>query len=457
MATWQWRDDSDNFIDYDSVFASRVEALFRKGVLVGEVGYSGTKYKLCFTAFTQQNLESGKVRHIRRNEPQWFYFEDNGTAKPYNPSDSQSLESAAAAAIAGNTTSFVFNMFNTNYTIDLTAMTQTNPDSGKVRKIVRRGGLAPLTVPASASSATVASGDDGAPAAKISQVETAGGAKKSVAASLCTNIYTPASAASASATADASSASSKSAATPNYGAAAKSSGSGATTAIMKGGGVVDVHSGLQHTYHIHTDTAKGIHYQCMLNQTNISQNNNKYYVIQLLAPDAGVSGSIYVFTRWGRVGSPGQQSLDAFSDTGSAMTAFKKKFREKTQNDWEQSQLSGGFVKVPGKYHLMDIDLGGGGGGGTSSTAGAGASAAAAAAAAGPIPDSALHPSIQRVMKLISNKQEMAQVLKELKIDTDKMPLGKISKKQIKEAFEHLKAIEGELAKAGGYVHERGG
>lgn len=38
-------------------------------------------------------------------------------------------------------------------------------------------------------------------------------------------------------------------------------------------------------------------YDCMLNQTNINQNNNKYFVIQLLTGGA----KYHVFTRWGRV------------------------------------------------------------------------------------------------------------------------------------------------------------
>jgi poly [ADP-ribose] polymerase len=36
----------------------------------------------------------------------------------------------------------------------------------------------------------------------------------------------------------------------------------------------------------------------MLNQTNISQNNNKYYVIQVVEK----GGSYYAYNRWGRVG-----------------------------------------------------------------------------------------------------------------------------------------------------------
>jgi predicted DNA-binding WGR domain protein len=44
----------------------------------------------------------------------------------------------------------------------------------------------------------------------------------------------------------------------------------------------------------------------MLNQTNVGNNNNKFYVIQLL--DAG-TGRYAVWTRWGRVGENGQNAL----------------------------------------------------------------------------------------------------------------------------------------------------
>ena len=42
-------------------------------------------------------------------------------------------------------------------------------------------------------------------------------------------------------------------------------------------------------------------FACMLNQTNIGHNNNKYYVIQLLKSTGGFVVRYNVFTRWGRV------------------------------------------------------------------------------------------------------------------------------------------------------------
>jgi hypothetical protein len=45
-------------------------------------------------------------------------------------------------------------------------------------------------------------------------------------------------------------------------------------------------------------------YDCMLNQTNIGENNNKFYVIQLLSK----GGKFYAWTRWGRVGERSRRS-----------------------------------------------------------------------------------------------------------------------------------------------------
>lgn len=38
-------------------------------------------------------------------------------------------------------------------------------------------------------------------------------------------------------------------------------------------------------------------YDCMLNQTNIGQNNNKFYVIQVIKS----GNTYYTWNRWGRV------------------------------------------------------------------------------------------------------------------------------------------------------------
>merc|ERR1712062_94796 len=71
-------------------------------------------------------------------------------------------------------------------------------------------------------------------------------------------------------------------------------------------------------------------WDAMLNQTNIGSNNNKFYVLQVLK-----KGASYGFwTRWGRVGVAGQDALRIVSKD-EAIKSFKKKFKDKTKNNWD--------------------------------------------------------------------------------------------------------------------------
>ena len=59
-------------------------------------------------------------------------------------------------------------------------------------------------------------------------------------------------------------------------------------------------------------------------QTNIAQNNNKFYVIQILAPNSGAGGYV-CFQRWGRVGESGQNVKRPFPSIDGAKGEFMKK------------------------------------------------------------------------------------------------------------------------------------
>uniref|UniRef100_A0A915ACK1 WGR domain-containing protein n=1 Tax=Parascaris univalens TaxID=6257 RepID=A0A915ACK1_PARUN len=91
-------------------------------------------------------------------------------------------------------------------------------------------------------------------------------------------------------------------------------------------------------------------YNCMLNQTNIGFNNNKYYVIQIVETD---DGCYHLWTRWGRVGEPGANQHQQFSGADDAVKAFKKKFHDKTRNKFEERHK---FVAYSGKYTLIEIE-----------------------------------------------------------------------------------------------------
>eukprot|EP01004_Peranema_trichophorum_P001893 NODE_1246_length_2049_cov_43.662513_g1054_i0.p1 GENE.NODE_1246_length_2049_cov_43.662513_g1054_i0~~NODE_1246_length_2049_cov_43.662513_g1054_i0.p1 ORF type:complete len:503 (+),score=117.03 NODE_1246_length_2049_cov_43.662513_g1054_i0:366-1874(+) len=207
----------------------------------------------------------------------------------------------------------------------------------------------------------------------------------------------------------------------------------------KGRGVVDVYSGIAETSHIYEE-GKDV-YQCTLNQTNIGTNNNKFYILQLIEADAG--GKWWVWTRWARVGQVGQSKLEPFSNLEAAKRGFCSKFREKTHNNWAERE---NFEKVAGKYFLMDMDYGDD----------EGAAATAEDSTEGTsttIPESKLPPQVQDIIKLITDTKMMTNSMSELEIDVKKMPLGKISKMQVKQGFEVLKKISEVIkGKAGNLV-----
>src|SRR5690349_10169633 len=143
----------------------------------------------------------------------------------------------------------------------------------------------------------------------------------------------------------------------------------------------------------------------------MQQNNNKYYMIQLL--ECTANKTYLVWFRWGRVGKDGQTTAEACgSDLERAKTLFCRKFADKTRNEWAARAH---FEKVYGKYDLILRDY-------------AEEEEAAAAAAAKPkkeeeeeadkpVPPSKLDKRVQELIQLICNVREMEALLKEMKYD----------------------------------------
>jgi len=186
--------------------------------------------------------------------------------------------------------------------------------------------------------------------------------------------------------------------------------------------------------------AEGYHVFCegtevwdvMLNQTNIQNNNNKYFLIQLLQSDNNSGFSVWM--RWGRVGYKGQNNLKSYgSNKIQAMTDFKKKFSDKTKNDWEDRDS---FVKVAGKYDLVKIDYNN-----TKPVDEGEASSDVVDAKEVEKVESKLPNSVQELIKLICDIKTMEEAVIEMKYDTKKAPLGKITVEQIKAGYSALKKI----------------
>ncbi|XP_061423027.1 protein mono-ADP-ribosyltransferase PARP3 isoform X2 [Lethenteron reissneri] len=182
-------------------------------------------------------------------------------------------------------------------------------------------------------------------------------------------------------------------------------------------------------------------YDCMLNQTNIGHNNNKFYIIQLIAGD----GKFYTWTRWGRVGEGGQNAMKTFGNEAEAIKDFEKKFKDKTKNNWQQR---GEFTAHPGKYTLIEMQY-------EDDEEEGEKPVVSVDIVDGSLTKKVIKPcslpkQTQDLMSLIFSNDMFKDAMKEMNLDVKKMPLGKLSKAQIGRGFDALEAIEEALRTAAG-------
>ncbi|XP_034340058.1 protein mono-ADP-ribosyltransferase PARP3 isoform X1 [Arvicanthis niloticus] len=173
-------------------------------------------------------------------------------------------------------------------------------------------------------------------------------------------------------------------------------------------------------------------YDCTLNQTNIGNNNNKFYIIQLLEE----SSRFICWNRWGRVGEVGQSKMNHFNCLEDAKKDFKKKFWEKTKNKWEDRNH---FVPHPNKYTLIEVQ-------GEAESQEAVVKAFSPQVDGGPVrtvfKPCSLDPATQKLITNIFSKEMFNNAMTLMNLDVKKMPLGKLSKQQIARGFEALEALE---------------
>lgn len=102
--------------------------------------------------------------------------------------------------------------------------------------------------------------------------------------------------------------------------------------VIKGGMPVDQYVSGASNFRVYSDGAKT--YGVTLNQSNIMANNNKFYIIQVLQNES--NSSFIFFTRWGRVGVPGQQAAIPCANAAQAIHEFNKKYRDKTNGGYRE-------------------------------------------------------------------------------------------------------------------------
>ena len=164
-------------------------------------------------------------------------------------------------------------------------------------------------------------------------------------------------------------------------------------------------------------------YSCVLNQTDITTNKNKFYIMQIIK----VNDTYYHFTRYGRTGEVGVCATKPYTNESTAVNMFEKQFKTKTGNPFDTNN----FVKKIGKYFMSQVsyedeiekvkDI---------------------------IPKdklavkSVLDERVQNLLALLSNVDIMQQNLLTLNIDSKKCPLGKLNSNQLDSAGQIIDKIQ---------------
>lgn len=138
----------------------------------------------------------------------------------------------------------------------------------------------------------------------------------------------------------------------------------------------------------------------------------------------------WVFSSWGRIGTKiGDKKLEPVSSAVMAVSEFERIYIEKTGNLFDPSA---DFKKIPGLYYPVDVDYEDGTNNLNDYSA---------------IP-SKLPASVQQLVKMIFDIDNMKQTMMEFKLDLQRMPLGRLSKSQLSEAHKTLSDLNELIAKA---------
>jgi poly [ADP-ribose] polymerase len=87
-------------------------------------------------------------------------------------------------------------------------------------------------------------------------------------------------------------------------------------------------------YKVHKNSEQS--FSAYLMCADIKNNNNKFYICQLLEQD----GDFYFWTRYGRVGDNGVSELNNVYDISQAEKDFNKKVREKVRKGYEVLKMN---------------------------------------------------------------------------------------------------------------------
>eukprot|EP00731_Ephydatia_muelleri_P032016 Em0023g523a len=412
---WEWEGDGGKWSKYAPEHSQQLtDALLAgKKDLTIQVA-PNVRTKIRFSTMTQMNASTGWQRNIRccqaGGPAVWEWEEDGlGLWRAHTPAISRLLEACHLCGVD----STLIESGSKRLTVDLKALKQTDPGDSSERSVRRVDGAL--------LSNGVWEWQDEKAAGRSYTVHTGSMEQTNDATGVVRKVRRKASAAGKASERAAESGGEKGE-EEEMGGIEEAKASKPTTSSSMAKSTDD--EGLTKAGKAHVYCEGATHWEATLNQTQLRTNNNKFYILQLLEEDGKKAYSTWF--RWGRVGKTGQSSLtDHGSDLEAAKDCFRKKFLDKTQNNWEEKD---NFVKHPSKYDLVAVDFEAEDepdAGGTEATPSASAS----------VPPSKLDSRVQSLVELICDVRAMEDLVREMKYDSNKAPLGKLSADQIKSGY----------------------
>jgi poly [ADP-ribose] polymerase 1 len=202
---------------------------------------------------------------------------------------------------------------------------------------------------------------------------------------------------------------------------------------MKNGVAIDPASKLADDAHVYQ--REDVLYTCVLGFTDIQNNKNSFFKIQVLQSDD--LRQFWIFSSWGRTGTKiGDTKTQQCSSAQVAVVEFERLYRDKTGNKWNSGPE---FVKKRGKYYPIDIDYEDD------------SKKRLMLEEKSKIP-SKLPEQVQNLVRMIFDINLMNQMMVEFQLDLERMPLGRLSKKQLQEANETLKELSDLVARGAAEV-----
>ena len=186
--------------------------------------------------------------------------------------------------------------------------------------------------------------------------------------------------------------------------------------VVKGGGVVDPDFYAKNMYHVYRKGDEK--FTITLGITDVNSNKNRFSKLQILEKDNYCNywyDDYVLLQKNGKIGGNFILNNTGFSNIENCIKKFKDFFKKKTGNNWEDKN---NFIKKAKLMYPIDEDYYG-----------------EENILFNNEIESKLEEPIKEFVDYITDFNSMNQALKDYEIDTKKLPLGKLSEKQIHKAF----------------------